>query len=269
MRSTLLKLIRWGLHAAGAEIVPYERDREVARHKKILGGLMELAAAEKFAERTDTDEFLLFANKFLHLSKSQLLQDLFVLYELRGKINGYFVEFGATNGVNSSNSFLLETQCGWDGILAEPGKIWREALEANRRAKIDFRCVWRESRVQLDFNEVSEPELSTINTYSDHDRYWKSRQRGAKYPVETVSLNDLLKDHGAPLDIDYLSIDTEGSEIEILRALNWERYRIKVITCEHNYTEERENIYQLLTSKGYRRKFEALSQVDDWYVRMM
>ena len=64
--------------------------------------------------------------------------------------------------------------------------------------------------------------------------------------METVSLTDLLDDHSAPLEIDYLSIDCEGSELEILKNHNFDKYSFKVITCEHNFTEKRKKIYDLL-----------------------
>src|ERR1017187_1984592 len=56
--------------------------------------------------------------KALRISKSQLRQDLMVLSELDFKRGGYFVEFGATNGVTLSNTYLLEKEYGWTGILA-------------------------------------------------------------------------------------------------------------------------------------------------------
>jgi hypothetical protein len=85
--------------------------------------------------------------------------------------------------------------------------------------------------------------------------------------VTTVSLLDLLEQHGAPRDIDYLSVDTEGSEFDILSAFDFSRYRIRIISVEHNYMEtKREAIRQLLAQHGYRREFEAFSNWDDWYV---
>src|SRR5688572_29398394 len=83
--------------------------------------------------------------KNLRKSRSEYGQDLLVLSQLDFKRSGYFVEFGATNGVDISNTYLLESEFGWNGILAEPARCWHEALGRNRRAHIETRCVWKES----------------------------------------------------------------------------------------------------------------------------
>ena len=90
---------------------------------------------------------------------------------------------------------------------------------------------------------------------------------GKRYAVETVSLGDLLAQNGAPSRIDYLSLDTEGSELRILKAFDFDAIDVGLITVEHNFTAQRAEIHSLLTSKGFVRKFEALSVVDDWYFR--
>jgi FkbM family methyltransferase len=205
--------------------------------------------------------------KNLRKSKSQLRQDLFVLSELAFKRNGYFVEFGATNGVDLSNTYLMEKEFGWTGILAEPARCWHVDLKNNRNARIEMQCVWKDSNSVLNFNEVNAAEYSTIDTYSDSDLHKKTRENGTFYNVKTISLNDLLKKHEAPESIDYLSIDTEGSEFEILSNFEFQKYHIKVITCEHNFTPMREKIHALLYGHGYVRKFEHLSRFDDWYVK--
>ena len=114
---------------------------------------------------------------------------------------------------------------------------------------------------------VAELELSTITKFADRDGHATKRDAGQVYNVSTVSLSDLLRRHSAPYRIDYLSIDTEGSEFDILSAFNFEAFDIQIITCEHNYTSDRQKIFELLTSKGYERRFMGLSKWDDWYVR--
>lgn len=200
-------------------------------------------------------------------SQAQLFQDLFVVFLLKGKRNGFFVEFGATNGRDLSNTAVLERDFQWKGILAEPAKGWHAALKHNRTAAIDTRCVWSQSGVTMDFKETKLAEYSTLSSLADGDVHSEQRVEGQHYPVVTVSLNDLLKEHNAPGEIDYLSIDTEGSEFEILRSFDFATYKPKIITVEHNFrAPDRQNIADLLTSKGFVRMFEELSQFDDWYV---
>ena len=205
--------------------------------------------------------------RHLGKSKSQLRQDLFVLSELGLKTNGFFVEFGATNGVDLSNTHLLETTFQWSGILAEPARCWHDSLRHNRRCHISTDCVWSKSNATLVFNEVDTAELSTINNFSSSDGHHQARNKGKTYDVRTISLIDLLERYAAPTQIDYLSIDTEGSEFEILNSFDFDKYQISVITCEHNFGFTRELIFNLLTSRGYTRRFEELSAWDDWYVK--
>ncbi|HZQ11731.1 MAG TPA: FkbM family methyltransferase [Pseudolabrys sp.] len=201
-------------------------------------------------------------------SHAQLFQDLLVIFLLKGKRGGFFVEFGATNGRDLSNTFALEQHFGWRGILAEPAKCWHAALKANRKAAIETRCVWSRSGEQLEFKETEVAELSTLSDLAGKDFNEASRAKGTVYPVQTISLNDLLKTHNAPRDIDYVSIDTEGSELPILQAFDFAAYDVKIMTVEHNFVEpNRQEIFDLLSGKGFMRVFEPLSKFDDWYVK--
>lgn len=200
-------------------------------------------------------------------SKAQLFQDLFVLSELEFKKNGFFVEFGAANGVELSNTYLLEKDFNWTCILAEPAKHWHSELKRNRSVFIEDKCVWEDSTSTLTFNGTSTAELSTIDSFSSGDMHRYSRESGREYSVDTISLNDLLIKYNAPYDIDYLSIDTEGSEFAILSSLDFEKFSFKIITCEHAYTKKRENIRVLLESLGYVRKYQEFSAFDDWHIR--
>lgn len=255
----LKEFIRSSLKSVGVGITS---DAELQRLRKAAKGGEDLEFVLMFPD--DCSAPLL---RNLGDSKSQLRQDLFVLAQLGFKRDGYFVEFGATNGVGLSNTHILEKSFGWRGILAEPAKCWHSQLKANRSAIIETRCVWSVSGAVLKFNEVDDPELSTIAQFSSGDLHQKARESGKTYEVQTVSLNDMLEHHQAPSEMDYLSIDTEGSEFEILQKLDFNKYRFRVITCEHNYTPMREEIFNLLSRHGYVRKYTELSRFDDWYVR--
>lgn len=215
---------------------------------------------------------------YLLLSRSQLAQDLFVASQaIPGDWPPYFVEFGASDGVQLSNTWLLERELGWRGIVAEPARIWQAALRRNRHCTIDSRCVCATAEASIEFLEVqpdpTDPslgaELSVIASLADSgDEHTRRRlAHSRRYRVPTVSLNDLLQQHGAPAEMGYLSIDTEGSELSILESLDADRYRFRAITVEHNHREPyRSQIHSLLSGRGYRRVHTAISRWDDWYL---
>lgn len=263
MKQTLKDLVK---------IVLKKFDIGVTRHSNLERLLKESLALHQTNNKIEL--ILRIQNKnlsqlleLIRKSKSQIGQDLFVLSELGFKRTGYFVEFGATNGIDLSNSYLLEKEFGWNGILAEPATCWHNDLRNNRNVNIETNCVWRDSKSILTFNEVKYPELSTINSFSSSDQLQKIREEGKTYDVKTISLIDLLEKYNAPKQIDFLSIDTEGSEYEILSNFDFDKYEFRIITCEHNFTPMREKIFSLLTEKGYVRKFQESSDVDDWYIK--
>lgn len=243
-------------------------DKYLRSHQRLTQHARYYADCE--VQRTIKRENLLAFLDNLPFSTAQLRQDLFVLNHFDFKEGGYFVEFGATDGIKLSNTFLLESKFSWRGILAEPATVWHESLKSNRSAAIETDCVWSQTGLQVVFKEVDGPpgsnELSTIESYASADMHAIARSLGRSYPVKTISLKDMLDKFEAPKVIDYLSIDTEGSEYEILNSFDFDQYTIKLITCEHNYTAARQNIYQLLTSRGYQRVNEDISLFDDWYI---
>ncbi len=170
----------------------------------------------------------------------------FAFHSVDFKPTGFFVEFGATNGVTLSNTHILEVKFGWKGILAEPARCWTAALRANRNCAIDSRCVWTVTGEKLPFAETTDAELSTVGAFASRiDSHATTRTTSERYEVETITLADLLLAHNAPREIDYLSIDTEGSEYSILSHFDFDAFEIKVITVEHNYVQrDRDQIHR-------------------------
>ena len=199
---------------------------------------------------------------------SQRQQDFLALW-INAKVERserFFVEFGATDGISYSNTFLLEKQFGFDGILAEPGKENHRRLHTNRNVAISHQAVWSESNLRINFLESQNSEYSTLSGFQDMDQLSKLRANSHEYEVDTISLEDLLVEYDAPRHISYLSIDTEGSEYEIIKKFNFDLYSFGFISIEHNFTANRELIYDLLFKSGYRRVLTEISQFDDWYV---
>lgn len=264
VKRTIIRFLEYLFRKLGIGITSYENLVKLQENDN--RGIQDL----EFIRTLGSENYELMIT-LLPESRSQLRQDLFVLSEARHTKNvkgGYFVEFGATNGIDLSNTYLLETKFSWTGILAEPGRVWEKKLKKNRpNASIETLCVWKDSNSSLIFNETDTPELSTVDSFSRKDGHKNARLKGKKYEVRTISLYDLLIKHKAPKYIDYLSIDTEGSEYEILKTFNFNEFSFGIITVEHNYTPQRELIFALLTSHGYKRKYENISEFDDWYVK--
>ena len=202
---------------------------------------------------------------------ADLGQDILALALTDFKRNGYFVEFGVMDGVTSSNTYVLEKNYEWNGIVAEAAKVWHDKVTANRSCAKDFRAVAAHSKQNLIFKETDvQLGLSGLVDFFDDKEYHAQRRAassGTSYKVQTVSLNDLLSEHNAPDYIDYISMDTEGSESAILDTFDFDRYQVGLWTIEHNYFDRaRNHIFATMSANGYKRLAPELSTIDDWYI---
>jgi len=212
-----------------------------------------------------------FRSTYIGPSHSQIGQDVMVMALTDRKLGGYFVEFGAMDGVYLSNTLVLERDLNWQGILCEPGRTFHTALVSNRACKIDTRAVHDVSGRHLEFKETyTELGLSGLTDFFDVNECHTARRRasaGTTYMVQTVSLNDLLAQHQAPDHIDYMSMDTEGSEQAILSGFDFDRHRVTIFSIEHNYLEpRRQQIKDIMLANGYHHIVPELSQHDDWFL---
>ena len=201
-------------------------------------------------------------------SQSQIQQDALVstLAELSNEKERFFVEFGATDGINLSNTYALEKHWNWTGILVEPGKNWHQELKNNRSSIVDHRCVWSISGESILFHENRIGELSGVLEDIGRFKIIARRLKKKSYKVETVSLHDLLKQHNAPERITYLSIDTEGSEYEIIKDFDFNIYRPMIISIEHNYSQDKQSVLDLLTKFKYKQIYSDISEWDAWFI---
>lgn len=207
-------------------------------------------------------------------SQSQLFQDLIVMYISNNFMRDtaaiapkIFVEFGACDGIKFSNTFLLEKN-GWQGIVAEPAKKWHKKLKANRNCAISLKAVTSVSGDKLQFVETVEGEFSSLRSFAESDMFAQYRMdnTSSEYLVDTISLNDLIKENGFYQEITYLSIDTEGGERSILESFDFKQFNPAIISVEHNYSVEQDNLDRLLLDLGFIKVLTTLSRFESWYV---
>ncbi len=198
------------------------------------------------------------------ISVSQLGQDLWVLEKTNYKQGGYFVEFGATDGVLLSNTWLLEKEFGWQGICAEPNPKFFEQLKQNRHCIVSNQYIGRETGLQVEF--ILADAYGGSKEFADGDHHVEKRNAyaaaGHVATFTAISLDDFLEQHRAPRVIDYMSIDTEGSEYDLLSSFPFDKWQIQRLTIEHNYSKQRDYIKKLLSQHGY---ICTSREWDDWY----
>ncbi len=178
------------------------------------------------------------------ISRSQLEQDIYVVKLFRQKRKGYFLDFGAFDGKSFSNTYVLEKDFGWSGICVEPLPSEFEKLKACRSVHCCNKALFAKSGEILEFAASDNSE--TIR-------------------AQTINPTDLLITANAPTEIDYMSLDTEGSELTILEAFDFDRYTVKFINVKHNYQEPRRSLMRdVLESKGY--LYFGSVEFDDNYI---
>ena len=209
-----------------------------------------------------------------NLIKSQLYQDIFALLMVGNNYDKTFLEFGATDGLELSNTYLLENNCGWTGVLCEPSPQWHDILKKNRpNTKIVTECIWNISNKKLRFFVSDVGVLSTLEEFKESDKLsipgnTKNRiEKGNVVIVNTISLNELIEKEFKGKSPSYISIDTEGSEYEILKGFDFKKYDPVCFTIEHNFTNLQKDIDELMKSNNYLRIFKEITAFDAWYVR--
>jgi len=203
-------------------------------------------------------------------------QDKWVIEVLGKKENGYFVDIGASNGIANSNTYALEKFLNWNGICVEPNPNMRAfpTLKELRKCICENLCIYN-GKTEVDFvNRGRKIETSGIyfDGASDIIHNLVKQKNHGIIKVQAITLLNLLNKHNAPKIIDYLSIDTEGSEWEILKNFDFSQYTFLTLTIENNYADEncqkekekRDKIRNLLGNNGYIFKKE-LYFGEDWF----
>ncbi len=204
---------------------------------------------------------------------SQYGQDQFVLEILSGRHGGFFLDSGASDGLKFSNTLLMEQSYRWQGICVEPNTFFFDRLRQNRACHCINVCLYDREEV-VNFLEDALVLGGIVKEFAPtHLDYVRSSfdlkldERGNPLTVvkETRTIRSILREYDAPSLIDYWSLDTEGSELTLLKSFPFDEYAFRVLTVEHNWLPQRQEIRNFLTAAGYR--FVRALGCDDCYVR--
>ena len=249
------------------------RVKSVAKYYKKYWQKVVLSIARKFA---DPQIIRRLAKKILHssvfFSKSYALNgiDKKMLPYLKSIPDGFFVEAGANDGISQSNTLLYEKKYGWKGLLVEPIPELALRCRVNRTNSIVenvalVSSTFRNKIITMRYCNLMSVVKGGMKSQAEEDKHIESGRNLKKLDtyeviVATSTLSDLLSKHQIS-KIDYLSLDVEGYELEVLRGLDFNRYHPKYILVEARYKDE---IDAFMKSVGY-RYIEAMSHHDLLY----
>jgi hypothetical protein len=197
---------------------------------------------------------------------SQYGQDRLALNILGGLRGGFFLDSGASDGLQASNTWLLETKYAWQGVCVEPDPAFFAKLTLNRRCVCVNCCLYDRE------GEVAFLEAATLGgileEYEPGFLRWIEQQSCGVPPVVRRNARtplSVLREACAPKIIDYWSLDTEGSELAILKSFPFKQFTFRVLTVEHNrHAPTQRAIQAFLDPLGFERVGAVF--IDDCYV---
>jgi len=257
LRSLVRKLFAaFGLGLISAKKV---QDLESARiQRDNIANKIPLLLLLNSRQLIDNEEVDLFLE-----SPSENGQDIFALVASGKKKNGTFIEFGAYNGVDFSNTYLLERHFGWGGVLVEPIPSNYSRVKEARSCIAIHGAVTPQDQEAVLIKEVPANNLSYV---SERSFNLFERAMSRMHSVTGYSLSSLMMKFLHSTHVDFLSVDVEGLELDILSTVDFDRYSFGAICVEHNNSENKIGIRRLLESKNYYLVMEELSGNDFWYV---
>lgn len=194
-------------------------------------------------------------------------QDRWVIERVfAGKRGGWFIDAGAgPDGIFASNTYALEREFGWTGLLVEPHPECCTQVRANRSAVVE-QCCLSDSFGEVEFVLHEWPGLSSMPQHLSEPNFVAARYDRMEFRrlrVPAVPLWELLRGHRAPAVVDYMSLDIEGAEWLALKDFPFDEFRMLCMTIERG-GKCYDRLRARLRGAGYRHV--RAHGPDDFYV---
>lgn len=198
-------------------------------------------------------------NKYNLNSCSQINQDIWVLEKTKYKSHGYYIDIGCADGELNNNTCILDKEFDWSGLCIDllarnmqkrSCNVFK-GLVLNVEKEVDFVT----SEFDLDFSGIKDK----LTTFKEHMKY---------SPIEKHQTNRtqrVFDTYAVPKFVDFLSLDVEGSELDILMGINFNKHNFGIIMLEHNFNQPmRDNMRLFLEDRNY--NYITSNQWDDVYM---
>lgn len=210
-------------------------------------------------------------------SLSQFGEDVVAIRYFKLKRGGIYVDIGAYDGVYLSNTAMLELQYGWRGVLVEPIRAAYDRMVECRPGSICIHGAVSSEKgpVRFIYSAADGGMLSGTAFDPRHQRRVEEESRRQHAQVEALLVpavhpNEVLRAAAALAPggpdakaIDFLSIDTEGTELDILKSIDWKTFRPKLLCVENHFRERHQADF--LQSVGYRHTGKTLGYCNDFH----
>lgn len=184
-------------------------------------------------------------------------EDLILKRIFENKKNGVYIDVGAHHPFRVSNTYLFYKQ-NWTGINIDPMPGSMVLFNRHRPKDVNLEIGVSEVKQQLTYFIFNEPALNTFSPEKVKEYAQAPQYRViAEKKIETYPLAEILDKHLAKnVTIDFLTIDAEGFDLQVLRSNNWEKYRPSYVLVESPAFEvlekEESEVYQFMQQVGYR-----------------
>jgi FkbM family methyltransferase len=189
--------------------------------------------------------------------QSEINQDLLAFLWFKGKREGFYIDIGANDGMRSSNTYLFE-KIGWKGICIEPIPDLFKVLTENRKCDCYNVAISDKNNEDVEFIRAAGVEalsgLKNEMTEFHKERIVREKGEIQIIKVKTITFDELMSYHQNIDYIDFLSIDVEGAEMSILKAIDFKKYKFGLITVENNeeIPGDGERMKKYMFEKGYK-----------------
>jgi FkbM family methyltransferase len=184
--------------------------------------------------------------------RGQYFQDAIAYLYLREKKDGFYIDIGANDGITGSNTYALE-QMGWKGVCIEPQPDIFRKLKHFRKCDCFNTALSSVSGENLEFTRVK--DIDGLSGFSEcitdeHKKIISESSGVERINITTKTFGDIMKNYPDIETIDFMSLDVEGYELNILKSIDFKAYKFRFITVEENGHEN--EINALMTKNGYR-----------------
>lgn len=222
---------------------------------------LKIYGFKKFVKYSVFEIYRKVSSTFFGGSYSQQGEDLF-MYKLLKKKRGFYVDVGANDPDRFSNTRLFYKK-GWNGINIEPDAELFKKLSKKRKRDINLNIGIGKEASTLTFYKIIPHTLSTFSKEDAEASVKQGFRMVGTVEVPIERLVDVLDRKAADKKIDFISIDTEGFDMDVLRSNDWNRFRPRLIciesvvhTIDGRNNEKQDEHKSYLASLGYERIFD-------------